>query len=244
MAAGTFGTAGKRSLPVTASALSWPPCTWPSTAETVSNRTSTCLPSSAEIASGEVRNGTCSMSTAAVCLNSSAARCWVAPKPGLANTILPGLALAASTSSLMLLAGIVRARHDQEARGRDLGDRVERGARVVAQRLVHHRRDDLAGGHDADRVAVLGRVGDQFVADRASRAGLVLDHDRLAELLLHALPDDAADDVGAAARPERDDQADRLGRIVLRRCRRGEARGKEPGGCDRRHSFVHGFAST
>ena len=105
MAGGTSGTAGKRSLPVTASALSWPPWTWPSTADTVSNSTSTCLPSVAEIASGEVRNGTCSMLTSPTCLNSSAAMCWVAPKPGLANTILPGLALAATTRSFALFAG-------------------------------------------------------------------------------------------------------------------------------------------
>jgi len=55
---GTSGNAGKRSLPVTANALIWPDCTGPSRADTVSNRTSTCCPNSADIASGEVRNGT------------------------------------------------------------------------------------------------------------------------------------------------------------------------------------------
>src|SRR5215472_8927023 len=40
-----------------------------------------------------------------VCLNNSPAKCWVAAKPGLAKTILPGSALAAATSSLTLLAG-------------------------------------------------------------------------------------------------------------------------------------------
>jgi hypothetical protein len=91
-------------LPVTASARTWPDWTCPISAETVSNRTSTWRASSAASASGEVRNGTCSMSMPAVCLNSSAARCWVAPNPGLANTILPGLAFAAATSSFASLA--------------------------------------------------------------------------------------------------------------------------------------------
>ena len=41
----------------------------------------------------------------AVCRNSSPVKCWVAPKPGLANESLPGLALAAAISSLTSLAG-------------------------------------------------------------------------------------------------------------------------------------------
>src|SRR6185295_2167315 len=43
-----------------------------------------------------------------------------------------------------------------------------------------------------------------------------LDHDRLAEALLQAVADDAADDVRRAAGSLRDDDADRLVRIVLR----------------------------
>jgi hypothetical protein len=92
-------------LPVTASALSWPDCTCPSTAEIVSNSTSTCLPSTAEIASGEVRNGTCKMLTPAVCRNNSPVKCCVAPKPGLAKESLPGLAFAAATNCFTSSAG-------------------------------------------------------------------------------------------------------------------------------------------
>ena len=58
----------------------------------------------AAVASGELRNGTCSILTPAVCMKSSTEKCWVAPKPGLANTILPGSAFAAAISSLTLLA--------------------------------------------------------------------------------------------------------------------------------------------
>ena len=67
--------------------------------------TSTCLPSTAVMVSGEVRNGTCSMLTPATCLNISAARCWVAPKPAVPNVSLPGLALASATSSFTSFAG-------------------------------------------------------------------------------------------------------------------------------------------
>ena len=62
----------------------------------------------------------------ATCLNNSAARCCVAPKPGLPNTILPGLALAAATSDLMSLYGESGRTTIEQARGRDLADPVER----------------------------------------------------------------------------------------------------------------------
>ena len=48
----------------------------------------------------------------------------------------------------------------------------------------------------------------------AVAAGLVLDHDRLAEFFLEVLAENAGDDVGRAAGPVRDEDADRLGRIV------------------------------
>ena len=49
---------------------------------------------------------------------------------------------------------------------------------------------------------------------RAARAAAVLDHDRLAELRRHLLEHDARDDVGRAARPERNDRADRPRRPI------------------------------
>ena len=75
--------------------------------------------------------------------------------------------------------------------------------------------DDLPGGHDAERVAVLLGAGDELVAERAGGAGLVLDHERLAELLLQRLGDDPADDVGAPARAEADHDAHGARRPVL-----------------------------
>jgi hypothetical protein len=38
-------------------------------------------------------------------LNNSPVKCWVAPKPGLANAILPGLAFAAAIRSCTVAAG-------------------------------------------------------------------------------------------------------------------------------------------
>src|SRR5262249_52515570 len=54
MTVGTSGTAGKRSLPVTASALSSPDWTCPISADTVSSNTSTCRPRTEEIASWRI----------------------------------------------------------------------------------------------------------------------------------------------------------------------------------------------
>jgi len=93
-------------------------------------------------------------------------------------------------------------RDDDQAGGCDHRYRIERCQRVVAQRLVHHARNDLAGGHYAERVAVLVGARDRFIAERAGGTRPVLDHDRLPELFLQRLRDDAADDVGAATGSE------------------------------------------
>ena len=45
------------------------------------------------------------MSMPAICLNNSPDMCCVAPKPGLATLILPGLAFAAAMSSSTVFAG-------------------------------------------------------------------------------------------------------------------------------------------
>jgi hypothetical protein len=80
--------------------------------------------------------------------------------------------------------------------------RVERRAGVVAQRLVHHGGDDLARGHDAERVAVVRRARDGLVAERAGGARPIFHHYRRSELLLQRVCNDAPDDVGAAAGSE------------------------------------------
>ncbi len=66
------------------------------------------------------------------------------------------------------------------------------------------------------RVAVGGRLRDDVGRDRARSAGPVLDDDRLAEQLGHALAERSRHDVGAAARCETNEQPDRLLRPGLR----------------------------
>src|SRR5207247_937642 len=77
---------------------------------------------------------------------------------------------------------------------------------------------DLARGHDAERVAVLVRARDGLITQRAGGTRPVFDHHRLAEFVLQGLCDDAANDIGAAAGSERDDDAHRPLRPVLRPC--------------------------
>ncbi len=143
---------------------------------------------------------------------------------------LAGIGLGGGDQLLDVIGGKIGARHDDQAGGCDLRDRIECGERIVAQRLVHDRGDDLARGHDAERIAVLLGAGDGLVAQRAGGARTVFDHHGLAELLLQRLRDDAADDVGAAAGPERHNHAHAALRPILRA--RGARAGEHCGGRD------------
>src|SRR6266568_2858732 len=80
------------------------------------------------------------------------------------------------------------------------------------------------------------RLGDVIGPDDGARAGLVLDHDRLAPHLLHLRGDEAPDDVGRAARWERDHQPHRFGRIGLS-CDRKRKQGRKRKASDQ---VVHG----
>ena len=70
---------------------------------------------------------------------------------------------------------------------------------------------------DQQRVAVRSGLGDVLGGDDGAGARLVLDQHRLAQPLAQLLADQAREDVVAAAGPEADDDADRLGRIAPRR---------------------------
>ena len=108
-------------------------------------------------------------------------------------------------------------RHQEEGNHRQHRDR-----RQVLLRLVGHRRVEVdvgrerARGGEPDGVAVGRRLRHRVDADHAARAGAVLHHHRLAELVAHARRDRAQDEVRAAARREADDEADRLGGVGLR----------------------------
>ena len=90
-------------------------------------------------------------------------------------------------------------------------DRDEILQRIVAELRLHERIDGERSVRAGEQRVAVGRGFRRHVgAEAAARAGAVLDHDRLAEHLLHVLAGDARDEVGVAARRERHDQPDRL----------------------------------
>ena len=123
-----------------------------------------------------------------------------------------------------------RHRHDQRE-VRDHRERDEALGRVVAKIWIDRRRDrhHAAGAHQ-QRVAVSRLVGDIFGRGSATRGRPVLDHDRLPQQLRQFLPDQAGEDIVAAAGRKTDDHADRPARVARRRvglCRGRKGRGRE-----------------
>ena len=112
------------------------------------------------------------------------------------------------------------ARHDHERIVRDQRHRFEIRALVITQR-EHGAVEHVSRPVSQHRRVAVGRGGsDAANTDRARSAGHVLDDDRLAERLAHALGHDAANRIRRAARSERDDERDRSRRIRLCRCNR------------------------
>ena len=104
-----------------------------------------------------------------------------------------------------------------EADGREILHRIEceLGVNADVDGLRSHRAEE-------NRVAVGRRAGCQLRRDVAAGAGTVVDQHLLAPALAQPVADDARQYVGSAARPERDDEADRFRRVFLRgNCNRG-----------------------
>jgi hypothetical protein len=81
--------------------------------------------------------------------------------------------------------------------------------RIVGRALRQQRRDDVRGDtRDDQRVAVGRGLGGEIGADRAARAGAVLDDEARLQTLRELLRDEAAERVGGAARRERRDDPD------------------------------------
>ena len=106
----------------------------------------------------------------------------------------------------------MRGEHDRLPR--NLRDRHEILQRVVVD-LVDMRIADDRFRHDQDGVAVRRSLGGELDAEIAVGAGLVLDHDLLAEHARQMLADEPGRDVGRAARRERHDHLDRTVRPLL-----------------------------
>ena len=90
---------------------------------------------------------------------------------------------------------------------------VKHVVREIVNRPIHDMRSPMA---DTDRIAIGRRARDAADAERAGRAGRVLDDHRLPKRLAHALGKDARDRVGRPARRERHHQGDGPHRIGLR----------------------------
>ena len=107
--------------------------------------------------------------------------------------------------------------HQRIRRVADQADRRKILARIVAGVLVERGTDcERPGVTQQQRVTVRIALGDRLGAHRAAGAGAIVDHDLLAEQFAHLVGNGAADDRGAAAGREWNDQRDRAGGIVLR----------------------------
>jgi len=122
--------------------------------------------------------------------------------------------------------GVGRQRRMQQEQHLLRGD--QRNRREVLDRIVGRRGVERADRGERQihrkqqRVAVGRRTRHVFGADVGRAADPVLDQNRLAERLAQRLGDEPRLHVVGAARREGHDQMDRLGRVCLRRRRRGE----------------------
>ena len=137
-------------------------------------------------------------------------------------------------------------RHDRHRRADDQhrgahghrAHRCERTQRVELDPVAVERRDHrVVECAQQQGVAVGWREGHGFGREDGVGAGLVVDHDRLAERTRGELAERTGDHVGRPARGKADDEADRLARVVVLRlrkgCEGGEAeQGQRGGGAD------------
>ena len=134
--------------------------------------------------------------------------------------------------------------HQQDERQvRDHRDRREVLHRVVAELLVERRIDaHRRARRHQQRVAIGRRLDDRVDADLLARAGTVLDHEGLAELLFEHLRAHPRQDVGGARRRERHDDRGASRRIVVGRGRmtaRQERDGNRTGTSSQRGVIAH-----
>ena len=116
---------------------------------------------------------------------------------------------------------------DHELRGHHLRDRHEILVHVERQRAVERRADRQAVGGEEDGVAVGRRLGERIGREIAARAGAILHHHRLAELLGELVAEEPGQGVDGAAGRERHDDADGPVRIALRQRAAGRKRQRQ-----------------
>ncbi|MNT25793.1 hypothetical protein D3C72_1613360 [compost metagenome] len=133
--------------------------------------------------------------------------------------------------------------HDVRHFGHD-GDQLQVLGGLVVEGLVNAISGVQADRAQQQRVAVGAGVRDELAADVAARAGAVFHDDGLAVELAQVLGQQAALDVRAAARRERDDDAQRTVGIVGLRMRGQRQGGARQGQAQRFQDTAPGTAWT
>ena len=99
----------------------------------------------------------------------------------------------------------------------DQSDRLQVAQRVVGQFRIQRRVDGERSNVAYYKVVTVGRrFDDEFDADGAAGAGAIVGHHLLAEHFAEFGRHQPANHVVGAARRERNDQADRFRRVILR----------------------------
>ena len=121
------------------------------------------------------------------------------PTPPVPKFSLPGLAFANATYSLRSPHRQILVDQHHQRQASDDGDVPEIRPGIVGL-MRHQRRVDRLRGHRGGQpeIAVRRSLCDDIRADDAAAAGAVLDHERLAELLLQLMTQCAGEDVGRA----------------------------------------------
>ena len=139
---------------------------------------------------------------------------------------LAGVGLGIGHKLLHIVSRKLRFDHEDEAGLTDFADRSEVFYRVIRQLLVQADIGGLRGaGGNQKGVAICRRTFDRLRTQNAIGTCPVLDVDRLAQYLAHALADDASHRIGGTAGAEGHDKFERLVGVGLGPrggCRRAE----------------------
>ena len=153
--------------------------------------------------------------------------------------VLLGIAAGERDEILHILRRQFRFDHEGVRRRRKLAHRDKILVGIVGQLFVEPVIHRIGVGGEQDGVAVRFGMRHVFHADIAAGAAAIVDDEGLAGRLLERRGDEAADDVGRAARRIGDHEFDRtvrisrIGRAHAQHRRRGDAGDKRAGGFDR-----------
>ena len=149
--------------------------------------------------------------------NSEPPRCWKLPRPAGGPAELAGRLLRKRDQLLHVVDRQARIDHQHvrpRCQHRDRGEGLDRV--IAALEVVDPGIDRVPDRDERNRIAVLGRVGGELGADHHAGAAAVVDDDLPSQPLAERCRDRPSHHVIAAAGHGRNDEPDRLGRILLR----------------------------